>query len=94
MGCGCGGGASSAAGGGASSALLSGTLDDRFAPNYLGASGASSSSDGGGLVTADMTGGADSNTVLSMASSGAFWVVLLFVFGGAWYLDKVKKDSE
>jgi hypothetical protein len=86
MGCGCGG-----SGGGISESapgtLLSGSLDGQYAGLPGGTSGPS-------VAAADITGASDSNTILSTVSSGGFWIVLFFVLGAAWYLDRTKRQSE
>lgn len=98
MGCGCGGsgggvGGSSipGAGGSAPPALLSGVLDGQYAdlPGGVAASSARPS-----VAAADVTGADSSTSVSNAFSSGGFWVVLLFVLGGAWYLDRIKRENE
>ena len=94
MGCGCSGsgggvgGSSIPGAAGSAPPLLSGVLDGQFADLPGGTAGPS-------VAAADVTGGTDlSASVSNTFSSGGFWVVLLFILGGAWYLDRIKKENE
>jgi hypothetical protein len=93
MGCGCGGsGGGSSAGtsasaGSASGVLLSGTLDGQYSGLPGGTAGPS-------VAAADITGASITSEVSEAVSSGGFWIVLFFVLGGAWYLDRIKKEHE
>ena len=89
MGCGCGGsgGGSDSSAGNASGVLLSGTLDGQYADLPGGTAGPS-------VAAADITGASITSEVSEAVSSGGFWIVLFFVLGGAWYLDRIKKQNE
>jgi hypothetical protein len=87
MGCGCGGSGGGASAENASGVLLSGTLDGQYADLPGG-------SDGPSVAAAGITGGSITSEVSEAVSSGGFWIVLFFVIGGAWYLDRIKKEHE
>ena len=82
MGCGCGG-----SGGGSSEAapgvLLSGSLDGQYSTLPGGTAGPS-------VTESSITGA----TVAETVSNGGFWIVLIFVIGAAWYLERIKKENE
>ena len=82
MGCGCGG-----SGGGSSETapgvLLSGSLDGQYSSLPGGTAGPA-------VAESSITGASVAETV----SNGGFWIVLFFVLGAAWYLDRIKKENE
>ena len=86
MGCGCGGssgGSSEAAPG----VLLSGSLDGQYSTLPGGTAAGTS---GPSITESSITGASVADTV----SNGGFWIVLFFVIGAAWYLERIKKENE